>query len=99
MKRFNLKFKIKKKYLLIAAVLAAVLLGNNGFRSLVRNYREYRSLRAEKARLEEQRGDLEKQLCEVKEKPAIEQAARRELSMIRPDETEYRFPPPSESDR
>lgn len=96
MKRF--KLKINLKYLLIAAA-AALLLGNRGFRSLVRNYREYRSLRIEKTHLESQRMDLEKKLLEIKEKPAIEQAARRELSMIRPEETEYRFPPPQDSDR
>ncbi|MDA8132507.1 MAG: septum formation initiator family protein [Elusimicrobia bacterium] len=92
------RFKINLKYLLIT-LLAALLLGNRGFRSLVKNYREYRTLKAQKVMLEVQRKDLERQLKEVGEKPAIEQAARRELSMIRPEETEYRFPPPRESDR
>jgi cell division protein FtsB len=88
----------KLKYLAIL-LLAAVLLGNRGFRNLVRNYLEYRRLGAEKAALELQRADLEKQLKAVGEKPAIEQAARRELGLIRPEETEYRFPPPKESDK
>ncbi len=92
------RFKINFKYLLIA-LLAALLLGNRGFRSLVRNYREYRALIAQKATLEAQRRDLDRQLKEIAEKPSIEQAARRELSMIRPEETEYRFPPPRESDK
>ncbi len=96
MKKLNLKFKLK--YLVIL-LLAAVLLGNRGFRSLVRNYLEYRGLRAEKARLERQRVDLQRQLKEVGEKPAIEQAARTELGLIRPDEIEYRFPPPKEGDK
>ena len=93
-----LGFRINLKYLLLAAV-AVVLVVNSGFRTLVRNYREYHRLNREKARLETQRGDLQRQLAEVREKPAIEQAARRELSMLRPGETEYRFPPPKESDK
>ncbi|OGR67543.1 MAG: hypothetical protein A2081_06470 [Elusimicrobia bacterium GWC2_61_19] len=91
-------FRSKLKYLAIL-LLAAVLLGNRGFRNLVRNYMEYRRLTAEKAGLELQRKDLERQLKEVGEKPAIEQAARRELGLIRPKETEYRFPAPKESDK
>ncbi|MCM2267427.1 MAG: septum formation initiator family protein [Elusimicrobiales bacterium] len=96
MKQFN--FRSKLKYIIIL-LLAAVLLGNRGFRSLVRNYLEYRRLNAEKAMLERQRVDLERQLKEVGEKPAIEQAARTELGLIRPEETEYRFPPPKDSDK
>jgi cell division protein FtsB len=93
-----LRFKFKLKYLAILA-LAAILLGNRGFRTLIKNYSEYRRLTAEKARLELQRKDLEKQLKDVGEKPAIEQAARKELGLIRPEETEYRFTPPKESDK
>jgi len=93
-----LRFKFKLKYLAILA-LAALLLGNRGFRSLVKNYREYRLLKAEKAQLELQRSDLGNKLEEVSKKPAIEQAARKELGLIKPDETEYRFPPPKESDK
>ena len=96
MKKLKLKFGLKY---LVVMLLAAVLLGNRGFRSLVRNYLEYRNLKAEKARLEGQRLDLQKQLREVGEKPAIEQAARTGLGLIRPDEIEYRFPPPKEGDR
>lgn len=96
MKPFRFQFKLK--YLVILA-LAALLLGNRGFRSLVRNYREYSRLKAEKAQLELQRADLEKKLAEISKKPAIEQAARTELGLIKPDETEYRFPAPKESDK
>ncbi|OGS05231.1 MAG: hypothetical protein A3J70_10070 [Elusimicrobia bacterium RIFCSPHIGHO2_02_FULL_61_10] len=92
------RFQFKLKYLAILA-LAALLLGNRGFRSLVRNYREYSRLKSEKAQLEQQRVDLEKKLAEISKKPAIEQAARTELGLIRPDETEYRFPAPKESDK
>jgi cell division protein FtsB len=93
-----LRFKFNLKYLAILA-LAAILLGNRGFRSLIKNYKEYRQLRTEKTRLETQRKDLEIKLEEINKKPAIEQAARRELGLIKPDETEYRFPPPKESDK
>lgn len=93
-----LRFKFRLKYLAVLA-LAALLLGNRGFRSLVKNYREYRRLSSEKTQLELQRADLEKKLAEISRKPAIEQAARKELGLIRPDETEYRFPPPKGSDK
>ena len=93
-----LRFKFKLKYLAILA-LAALLLGNRGFRSLVKNYREYRLLKAEKVQLELQRRDLGTKLEAVSKKPAIEQAARKELGLIKPDETEYRFLPPKESDK
>jgi cell division protein FtsB len=96
MKAFRAKFNLK--YLLIAAVLAA-LLGNSGFRRLVKNYREFSRLSAEKSRLEAQHKELEIQSREIGAKPALEQAARKELSMIRPEETEYRFPPPEEADK
>jgi cell division protein FtsB len=94
----TLRFKFKLKYLAILA-LAAILLGNRGFRTLIKNYSEYRRLTAQKAAMERQHRDLELQLKEVGEKPAIEQAARKELGLIKPDETEYRFPPPKESDK
>ena len=93
-----MRFGIKLKYALILA-LAFVLLGNKGFRNLVANYREYRALTAKKTRLEAQRTELAKQLKNIGENPAVEQAARRELGLIRPGETEYRFPPPEDSDK
>ena len=96
MKQLTLRSKLKYVIILL---LALVLLGNRGFRTLVKNYMEYRRLSAEKVRLERQRGELEKQLKEVGEKPAIEQAARTGLGLIKPDETEYRFPPPKDPDK
>ncbi len=92
------RFQFKLKYLAILA-LAALLLGNRGFHSLLRNYREYSRLKSEKTQLELQRRDLERKLVEVSKKPAIEQAARAGLGLIKPDETEYRFPAPQESDK
>jgi cell division protein FtsB len=94
----SLRFKFKLKYLAILA-LAAILLGNRGFRSLMRNYTEYRKLRAEKVQLELQRGKLEDQLKATAEKAAIEKAARSGLNLIKPGETEYTFPPPKDTDK
>ena len=94
----TLRFGIKLKYAAIL-VLALILLGNRGFRTLIANYREYRALTARKLELETQRSELAKELKEIGENPAVEQAARRELGLIRPGETEYRFPPPKDSDK
>lgn len=96
MKALRLKFNLK--YLLIVAA-AIALLGNGGFRQLVKNYLEYSRLAKEKTRLEAQHRELEEQRKDISSRPAIEQAARRELSMLRPEETEYRFPPPKDSDK
>jgi cell division protein FtsB len=94
----TLRIGIKLRYALILT-LALILLGNRGFRSLVASYREYRTLTARKLELEAQRSELAKQLKNIGENPAVEQAARRELGLIRPGETEYRFPPPKKSDK
>ncbi|MCX5791371.1 MAG: septum formation initiator family protein [Elusimicrobiota bacterium] len=94
----KLRFGIKLRYVLVLA-LAFILLGNRGLRNLVASYREYRTLTARKLQLEGQRAELAKQLKEVGANPAVEQAARRELGLIRPGETEYRFPPPKDSDK
>jgi len=94
----QLRLRSKLKYLAIL-LIAALLLGNRGFRRLVNNFAEYRRLQAERAGLARERGALEKQLKETAAKPAIEKAARGSLGLIRPGETEYRFPPPKESDK
>ena len=96
MKKFRLGIKLQ--YVVILA-LAFILLGNRGFRNLITSYREYRTLTARKLSLEAQRSALAKQLKSVGDNPAVEQAARRELGLIRPGETEYRFPPPKDSDK
>lgn len=94
----SLRAGIKLRYVLILILIIA-LLGNRGFRNLINNYREYRTLQARKIELEAQRGDLAKRLKEINAQPAVEQAARRELGLIKPGETVYRFPPPKESDK
>jgi len=94
----TLRLGIKFKYVIILA-LAFILLGNRGFRNLIANYREYRNLTAEKFGRQAQRLELEKQLKDISKNPAVEQAARKELGLIRPGETEYRFPPPKDPDK
>ena len=94
----SIRAGIKLRYVFILIAILA-LLGNRGFRNLINNYREYRTLQAKKTELAAQRTDLEKRLTEINAQPAVEQAARRELGLIRPGETIYRFPPPKESDK
>ena len=94
----SIRAGIKLRYIVVLIVIVA-LLGNRGFRNLINNYREYRTLQAKKIELDAQRRDLEKRLTEINAQPAVEQAARKELGLIRPGETVYRFPPPKESDK
>ncbi len=94
--KFN-KHKGKLRYIILL-LLAAFLLGNRGFRGLVRNSLEYRRLKKEKAALELQKISLEKELRTVKSPGMVEQTARRKLGLLRPNEIEYRFPPPKNDD-
>ena len=80
----------------VAAGLSALFLGNEGFRSLVRNYLELRSLRREIAGLEAEEARLSERLKAMRAgDPALERLARRELGYIKKGEIEYRFPPPA----
>ena len=85
--------KAKFKYIFIL-LLAAFFLGNSGFRKLVKNYMEFRRLNTQKAELEREKVRLEKELKTMKEPGHIEQTARKELGLKKPDELEYRFQPP-----
>lgn len=77
----------------------AVTFGNQGFRSLVRNYRELHSLRKELESLEQEAKSLEARNKLLKNaEGTLERLARRELGFIKPGEIEYRFPPPSSPD-
>ncbi|MBI5623899.1 MAG: septum formation initiator family protein [Elusimicrobia bacterium] len=82
--------------LLLSAFLFVVFFGNQGFRSLVRNWLELRHLRAEIAALEREQARLSGRLKSSKNSDAaLERMARRELGFVKPGEIEYRFPPPS----
>ena len=80
---------------LAAAGLAALFFGNEGFRSLVRNYLELRRLRSEIAGLKREEERQAERMKFVKSgDAALERLARRELGFIKKGEIEYRFPPP-----
>jgi len=91
------QYRGKLKYVILI-LLAAFLLGNRGFRGLVRNALEYRRLEKQKLALELERKNLESSLRDSKDPERIERTARRELGLIRPKEIEYRFPPPKKGD-
>ena len=71
---------------------AAVLLGNDGARSIVRNLLELRRADQRLTRLKQEEADVRKELKALRTDDArLERAARAELGMVRPGEIEYRF--------
>lgn len=85
----------KLKYIILLS-LAVFLLANRGFRSLIKNYLEFRRLQKQKIELESDKLGFEKSLKLMKEPGQIEHTARKELGLIKPDEIEYRFQPPKD---
>jgi cell division protein FtsB len=82
--------------LAISFALLAVFFGNQGFRSLVRNYIELRSLKKDLVALEnEERHSSERLKLLRSGDVSVERMARRELGYVRKGEIEYRFPPPA----
>ncbi len=80
--------------LLVSGLVLAVLFGNQGFRSLARNWLELRHLRREIAALEREQALLDRRLATLRDSDlAMEKEARR-IGFVRPGELEYRFPPP-----
>ena len=86
------------KYIILLS-LAVFLLANRGFRSLVKNYLELRRLKNQKIEFESEKLSLEKSLKTMKEPGQIEHASRKEFGLIKPDEIEYRFPPPRKENK
>lgn len=81
--------------LIALVVLIVVFFGNQGFRSLMRNYLELRRLRGELTQLrEEEKRETERMRFVQSGDAALERLARRELGFIKKGEIEYRFPPP-----
>lgn len=81
--------------LLASGALVAVLLGNQGFRSLATNWLELRRLRGEITELKREEARQAERMKFVKSgDAALERLARRELGFIKKGEIEYRFPPP-----
>jgi len=87
------KHKARLKYAILL-LMALFLLSNRGFRTLIKNSLEYRRLKIRKVKFEAEKIRLETRLRTMKEPGQIEHMARKELGLIRPDEIEYRFPPP-----
>lgn len=86
--------------LLATALLVVVFFGNQGFRSLVRNWLELRRLRTELAELKrEELRQAERMKFMKSGDAALERLARRELGFIKKGEIEYRFPPPRPAGR
>ncbi|OGR82942.1 MAG: hypothetical protein A3J74_08075 [Elusimicrobia bacterium RIFCSPHIGHO2_02_FULL_57_9] len=87
--------KIYWPRLLGSVLLLAFFFGNQGFRSLVRNWLELRRLRQEILVMNQQEGQLSQRLAALRAgSGSVERLARKELGYIRPGEIEYRFPPP-----
>ncbi len=83
--------------LLGGAIFAFVLLGNQGFRGLVRNWLELRRLHLEIAELKaKEEGEAGRLKALRSGGASFERLARKELGFIREGEIEYRFAPPVE---
>ena len=83
-----------------ALFLAAVVVGNSGFRRLVSRAWELHKLRRELASLEREQSSLAGRISTARVPgPALERAARKELGYLKSGEIEYRFPPPSKDKR
>jgi len=91
------KHRSKLKYIVLL-LLAVFLLANRGFRSLIKNSLEYRRLKNRRIELELEKSSLENRLKIMNEPGQIEETARKELGLIRPNEIEYRFTPPKKDD-
>lgn len=79
----------------VVAVVAAVLLGNRGFRRVVVHALQLRRLGTEMSTLKKEEAELKAAVSAAKlDDLALEKAARKELGYLKPGEVEYRFPPP-----
>jgi len=79
---------------LITVILLAVFFGNQGFRSLVRNWLELRSLSREIAVLEADNARTASRLKELHESDSSLEREARKVGFIKSGEIEYRFEPP-----
>ncbi|MFA6030138.1 MAG: septum formation initiator family protein [Elusimicrobiota bacterium] len=86
----------RERWLPLAAGAALLLLlVNGGFRRLVRQSLELRSLRRETAALKKEEAELRGQVTAATgDDRELERSARKELGYLKPGEVEYRFPPP-----
>ena len=78
--------------LLLGVYLLAIIFGDHGLTGMKAMREELKQIRQENARLEKENMDLYRTINRLKNDPAyIEQVAREELNMVRPDEIVFRF--------
>jgi cell division protein FtsB len=80
--------------LLITVGLSAIFFGNQGFRSLIRNWLELRSLSREISALEAENAKSAARLKELRESDVAVEREVRKVGFMKPGEIEYRFDPP-----
>lgn len=81
--------------LLLGIYLLAIIFGDHGLTGMKAMREELKQIRLENARLEKENMDLYRSINRLKNDPAyIEQVAREELNMLRPDEIVFRFDSP-----
>jgi len=91
--RFREKFLLGLAVAGAVSLLAAALLGQQGWREVHRLRGERAVLAEDLARLRAQRDGLERDIASLRENPrAIEARARRDLGMIREGETVFLLP-------
>jgi len=93
------KKRIHRKILILIVIIGALifLLGNKNFQTLLFLNKEVAQLRQRIAGLEEENKRLKEELEAVKKDPEyIESLARKELGLIKPGETKYKFIEPEE---
>jgi len=81
---------------LLTTGLLAVFFGNQGFRSLVTNWLELRSLRREMAALEADNAKTSYRLKELRESESALEREARKIGFGKSGEIEYRFDPPKQ---
>jgi len=82
------------RQVLASVGLLAVFFGNQGFRSLVRNWLELRSLSHEISSLEAERTRTAVRLKELRESDSLLEREARKVGFSKSGEIEYRFTPP-----
>ena len=93
------KKRIHKKILILIVIIGGLifLFANKNFQTLLNLNKEITRLRQRIAGLEEENRRLKEELEAVKNDPEyIESLARRELGLIKPGETKYKFIEPEE---
>ena len=87
-----MKFPKKIVYIGGGCLIAAFLLGNGGFRTMLRRYWEINHMQAELGSLKKENALLQKEVYVLQQDTTyIERMARKELGLVSQGEVEYRF--------